>query len=235
VVWTIQPEKHPSTKSLGEFGDRTLVYQEIKSQLQRNELVHKYHYYFTDEYLILNNWFTTDFIRVDFIRYISKHVIRRANGKYQIYRLTMSNPEKMFYEKDFRLENCVDEIMEELIRRNPQIDDRTRHVFNLPEADNQEDAVVQAAEGEVQQTEAVLTQTAEVQQTEAVLTQTAEAQQTEAVLAQTAEAQQSVGVQEEDVKIYEVKHRLKADKDGADHMKIYKIKHRLRKKKDDSE
>ena len=33
------------------------------------------------------------------------------HGRKQVYRLTMSNPEKMFYEHDFKLENCADEIM----------------------------------------------------------------------------------------------------------------------------
>jgi hypothetical protein len=135
VVWTIQPYKHPSAGKLSEFGERQLVYQEISSQLRREGVKCNYHYYFTADYLILSHWFTTDFIRVDYIRYISKHVIRTMGGRRQIYRLTMSNPKKMIFEKNFRKEACVDEIMEELIRRNPQIDNRTRHVFDLPEAE----------------------------------------------------------------------------------------------------
>ena len=43
----------------------------------------------------------------------------------------MSNPEKMFYEKDFRSEACADEIMLALVRLNPDIDNRTMTVFNL--------------------------------------------------------------------------------------------------------
>lgn len=146
IAWMIQPYKHPSTKVFSDFGDRQLVYQEIKSQLKWENVIHRYHYYFTKEYLIISDWFTTDFIRIDFIRYISKHVISKVNGKRQIYRLTMSNPEKMFFEKDFKLEECADEIMEELIKRNPHIDNRTMRVFDLPAADTIIDAAAESNE-----------------------------------------------------------------------------------------
>ncbi len=131
VFWTIQPYRHPSAKALSEFGDRKLVYEEVGSQLKHRLLQHNYNYYLTDEYLVISNWFTTDFIRIDYIRYISKHMIQSKSGKKQVYRLTMSNPEKMFYEKDFRSEACADEIMLALVRLNPDIDNRTMTVFNL--------------------------------------------------------------------------------------------------------
>ena len=43
----------------------------------------------------------------------------------------MSNPEKMFYEHDFKLENCADEIMETLVKLNPMIDNRLIKIFDL--------------------------------------------------------------------------------------------------------
>ena len=45
--------------------------------------------------------------------------------------MTMSNPEKMFYEHDFKLENCADEIMETLVKLNPMIDNRLIKIFDL--------------------------------------------------------------------------------------------------------
>lgn len=133
IYWTIRPDKHPSTRSLKEFGERRLVYEELCSQLSNRLIQHNYNYYITDEYLVINNWQTTDFIRIDYIRYISKHVISKNRGKRQVYRLTMSNPDKMFYEKDFYSEACADEIMEALIRLNPIIDKRLITIFELKE------------------------------------------------------------------------------------------------------
>lgn len=133
IIWTIQPYRHPSAKQLSDFGDRKLVYEEIRSQFKNRLLQHNYNYYMTEEYLIISNWIRTDFIRIDYIRYISRHVIMKMNGRKQVYRLTMSNPEKMFYENDFDSEACADEIMVALIQRNPLIDNRTMKVFDLPE------------------------------------------------------------------------------------------------------
>lgn len=134
VLWTIMPDRHPSIRKLSEFGDRKLVYQEVKSQCKNRLVQHNANYYVTDEYLIISNLTTTDFIRIDYIRYISGHVIARRNGT-QVYRLTMSNPEKMFYEKDFRSEACADEIMSVLMRLNPKIDNRTMKIFDETETE----------------------------------------------------------------------------------------------------
>ena len=131
IYWTIWPGKHPSTRSLKEFGDRQLVYEEIRSQLGKRLVKHHYNYYITDEYLVISNWRTTDFVRIDYIKYIYKHVITSMHGRKQVYRLTMSNPEKMFYEHDFKLENCADEIMETLVKLNPMIDNRLIKIFDL--------------------------------------------------------------------------------------------------------
>lgn len=145
VMWTILPYRHPSVRQLSEFGDRRLVYQEVKSQCKNRLVQHNYNYYITDEYLLISNPATTDFIRVDYIRYISGHIVTKRNGR-QVYRLTMSNPEKMFYEKDFRSEACADEIMTVLMRLNPQIDNRTMKIFDTGQQENtgvkQQEAIV---------------------------------------------------------------------------------------------
>lgn len=133
VLWTIQPYRHPSARALSEFGDRRLVYEEIRSQVKNRLVRHNYDYYLTEEYLIINHIAKTDFVRVDFIRYMSRHVIQKMNGKRQVYRLSMSNPEKMFYEVDFDSKECTDEIMEALIQLNPKIDNRTMKVFQVKE------------------------------------------------------------------------------------------------------
>lgn len=160
VIWTISPFRHPSAKQLNDFGDRRLVFQEIQSQMKHRLLQHNYNYYITEEYLIIHNLWTTDVIRMDFIRYISRHVIVKMKGKKQVYRLTMSNPEKMFYEKDFDSEKCADEIMEALIRLNPKIDNRTMKVFSLSQDTELEE---DSKEKQVQETETPVTSQEEEQ------------------------------------------------------------------------
>lgn len=220
IAWIARPYKHPSTRVFSDFGDRQLVYQEIKSQMKWENVIHKYNYYFTSEYLILSGWFKTDFVRIDFIRYISKHVISSANGKRQIYRLTMSNPEKMFFEKDFNLEACADEIMEELIKRNPNIDNRTMHVFDLPAADVEtEEVILQTGT----QPERMLSP-AEAEPA----AETADASLTGSAAQDSAAERPADDV--EDMKIYKVKRRLRTRESDAEDVKIYKVKHRLRNK-----
>lgn len=124
IIWTIQPFRHPSCNALNYLGDRRLVYDEIKSQFKNRMIQHKYNYYLTDEYLIINHWAKTDFIRVDFIRYVSLHVMQKMNGKKQVYRLSMSNPQKMVFEEYFDSKECADEIMEALIKLNPKLGNR---------------------------------------------------------------------------------------------------------------
>lgn len=165
VLWTIQPFRHPSAKQLIEFGERKLVFEELRSQMKNRLLQHNYNYYITEEYLVISNWFTTDVIRIDFIRYISRHVIKKANGK-QVYRLTMSNPEKMFYEKDFSVESCADEIMTKLIELNPHIDNRTMNVFRLSEPEMLEQETTENAEQQVMDSEKVVEMAEEPEITE---------------------------------------------------------------------
>lgn len=124
IIWTIQPFRHPSCNSLTYLGDRKLVYEEIKSQFKNRLIQHNYNYYLTEEYLIVNHLAKTDFVRVDFIRYISLQIMQKMNGKKQVYRLSMSNPQKMFFEEYFDSKECADEIMEALVKLNPKLDNR---------------------------------------------------------------------------------------------------------------
>lgn len=221
IMWMVRPYMHPSTKVFSDFGDRQLVYQEINSQMKWENVIHRYHYYFTKEYLIISNWFSTDFVRIDFIRYISKHVVKTGNGKRQIYRLTMSNPEKMFYEKDFKVEACADEIMEELIQRNPHIDNRTIHVFDLPLAEEETAADMQTVT-QMQTEDTVEVQTEDIAEVR-MQSDMAEPAEDSSIAAEYTDS--------EDMKIYKVKHRLRNQESETEDVKIYKVKHRIRKKK----
>ena len=56
----------------------------------------------------------TDVIRLDNIKYMSKNLVEDEGGmhrKGKVYRLTMSNPDKMFYEVDFTSESLIDDVV----------------------------------------------------------------------------------------------------------------------------
>lgn len=131
IGWILRPYMHPSTKELKEYGDRRLIYQEIRRQMKQADVIHKENYYFTEDYLIISHWFDTDFIRIDQIQYISKHAVNLKKRKDPVYRLTMSNDKRIHFERNFRSEESVDTLMAEMIRRNEAIDDQTLKIFRL--------------------------------------------------------------------------------------------------------
>ena len=60
----------------------------------------------------------TDVIKLDLVKYMSKNIVEPDRGLYrgkEIYRLTFSNPEKLFYEVDFSNEELVDTVIEHIL------------------------------------------------------------------------------------------------------------------------
>ena len=112
----------------------------------------------------------------------------------------MSNEKKLVFERIFRSESYVDELMDEIIRRNSQIDDRTRHVFDLDVGEAIDVPPDERNADEKQQTAPDHTQGA--------------GERTE---------------DGEGVKIYSVRRRLRRREEDAEGVKIYKVRHRIRK------
>ena len=257
IEWIIRPYQHPNLKKLDEYGDRKAVYNEINSQLNREHVLHQDHYYFTDDYLILNRFGALDFVRIDRVRYISKHAWKDKK-KHQKYRLIMSDDQKTYFERDFRSEEVADSILKEMVTRNAQIDDRTIHVFNIP-ASEAEAAQIEAAETKVLTADntGLPEETVGLQAGTAVHTaETAELQAGTSVhAAETAgfqavtaglhaeeglasdrseqDTESPIGIDDaEELKIYKVRRRLRKKEEEADQVKIYKVRHRLRRDKD---
>ncbi len=126
-VFMYYPHTHPQARQLLAFGtSKEEVINELNSQI-RNRMVSKTkHSIITEEYIIIHNWITTNVIKIDYIKYISKHVNSTKlfkNRNKMVYKLTMSNPEKMFYEYDFYELEEIDTIIEQLIILCPNLDD----------------------------------------------------------------------------------------------------------------
>lgn len=114
IVW-INPAIHAESRQLEVYGDPREVIYELDNQL-KNSLIYKTgHIYITGEYMLVSYLTRTDVIRLDLIKYLSKNEVdvkRGIAGTSIVYRLTMSNPDKMFYEVDFNDEEIIDTIIE---------------------------------------------------------------------------------------------------------------------------
>lgn len=234
IDWTIQPYMHPNMKRLEKYGKRKAVYYEINSQLNRDNVVHRDHYYFTDEYLIFDNIGYLEFVRMDKVRFISKHATKDKK-KRQKYRLTMSDEENTYFEHDFKSEECVDAIMKQMIARNAQIDDRTLHVFNLPA---EETAALPPEEGAAEAL--VMTTETDTMSTEEDITEaetdTKESDTGSIHVSEAHEQEKTIGIDDaEDLKIYNVRRRLRKKDEEADQVKIYNVRRRLRHRNREAE
>lgn len=118
LVYTVMtwanPEMHPQTKQLEAYGDINDIILEINEQLHNNLLFKKENIYITSDYMIVNYLNKTDVIKLDYIKYLSKNIVESKFYKFtkkEVFRLTMSNPEKLFYEVDFSNEELIDDIV----------------------------------------------------------------------------------------------------------------------------
>ncbi|MCM1272995.1 MAG: hypothetical protein NC225_02980 [Clostridium sp.] len=113
-VWT-NPSMHPQSRQLLAYGTPKDVIAELDNQL-KNSLIYKSgNIYITMEYMVVSYLTKTDVVRLDAIRYLSKDIIEKKMGfgkKREVFRLTMENPDKMYYEVDFGSEEITDIVME---------------------------------------------------------------------------------------------------------------------------
>lgn len=116
IIWLRIPELHPLSRQLLNFGtDKAGVIEEIDSQMNYGLLLKTKHFIVTKEYLIVTTLYGTEIVKTDFVRYISKHIIVKRNIKGRKKNrcvVTLSNPEKMYFEHVFKDEREVDEMLD---------------------------------------------------------------------------------------------------------------------------
>lgn len=113
LVW-INPLLHPQVRQLAVYGEPGAIIEELNLQLRKKLLFKKRNIYITEDYMIVSYMTKTDVIRLDNIKYLSKNLVENEGGlrrRENVYRLTMSNPDKMFYEVDFTSEALIDDVV----------------------------------------------------------------------------------------------------------------------------
>lgn len=111
LSWT-NPAIHSQAKQLAEYGEPAAIIEELDLQLRNHLLFRKNNIYVTKDYMVVSYLSKTDVIRLDYIQFLSKDQIEsRLPWKRPVYRLTMSNPERLYYEVDFTSEETVDNVV----------------------------------------------------------------------------------------------------------------------------
>lgn len=113
-VW-INPKMHSQSRQLSVYGKVSTIIKHINKQLKQDEVYKKGNIYITSNYMIVNYLARTDIIKLDMVKYISKNRVEKNNSfrkNKKVYRLTLSDPDVLFYEVDFGTEELCDEILE---------------------------------------------------------------------------------------------------------------------------
>lgn len=112
LIW-INPSIHSQSKQLEVYGNVSEIIKDLNKQLKYHLFFRKHNVYITKDYVVVNYLTRTDVIRIDYIRYLSKN-LTDSNVPFRrkkVYRLTMSNPDKIFYEVDFTSESLCDSVV----------------------------------------------------------------------------------------------------------------------------
>lgn len=113
LIW-FEPKLHPQCKQLAQYGRIDVIIDELNSQLRNQLLFRRNKIYITRDYMIVNYIHRTDVIKLDFIKYLSKNLVEKKeflSGTDEVYRLTMSDPDRIFYEVDFISEELIDDVI----------------------------------------------------------------------------------------------------------------------------
>lgn len=113
IVW-FNPKLHSQCKQLEQYGEIEAIIEEIDSQLRNQLLFKKSKIYITRDYMIVNYFHRTDVIKLDYIKYLSKNLVEKKefiSQATEVYRLTMSDPDTIFYEVDFVSEELIDDVV----------------------------------------------------------------------------------------------------------------------------
>ncbi len=113
ILMTACPSLHSQARQLEKYGTPSEIIKELNKELRYNRVFSKDNIYITDNYMVVSYFNKTDVIKLDMIKYLSKNLVENDKPfkKGDVYRLTMSDPETLFYEVDFINEELIDDVV----------------------------------------------------------------------------------------------------------------------------
>ena len=109
------PSMHTQARQLAAYGEIDEVIEDIDLELESKLVFKKNNIFVTENYLIVSYFMKTDVVRLDMVRYMSKNLSeKKSKGAKEVYCLTLSNPDTLFYEVYFSSERLVDDVMEHI-------------------------------------------------------------------------------------------------------------------------
>ena len=114
ILALLFPRLNFETRGLGRFGKVKDVIKDIDEELEERLLYKWDNIYITDNYYLALYTSRIDVIKLDEIRYMTKHREERKRFPFRkevVYTLTASNTSKMYYEIDFPNEDVIDRVV----------------------------------------------------------------------------------------------------------------------------
>ena len=121
---------------LKRLGKKREMIKILNEEMKDKLLYSEESVYVTENYLISALISEMDVVRLDDIKYLSKHVEEKKGifSKHNIYKLTASNVEKLYFEHDFESEEVIDKVIY-YIRREDLVDETEELERNMEDTD----------------------------------------------------------------------------------------------------
>ena len=107
------PSIHSQARQLATYGEIDAVIEDIDRELEEELVFKKNNIFVTKNYLVVSYFAKTDVVKLDMVKYISKNLAeKKSRGRREVYCLTLSDPDTLFYEVYFSSERLVDDVID---------------------------------------------------------------------------------------------------------------------------
>ena len=162
ILATAFPALNQEAWILKRYGGVARTIRRLDREMEKQLKYHQDNVTVTENYLIVSYITRIDVVRIDDIKYLSKHVERRRRGigrQIHIYRLTASNGEDLYFEADFNEEDIVNDIIyymrgeplleyEENVRREKEAEE---NALAEQESESEKEAVSEEKQKELEE------------------------------------------------------------------------------------
>ncbi len=114
ILATAFPALNHEARVLRKFGPVGRYIRKLDREMEKKLRFHQDNVTVTENFLIVSYLSRIDVVRIDDIKYLSKHVEKRKRGlarPIHVYRLTASNADDLYFEADFFDEEIINDVI----------------------------------------------------------------------------------------------------------------------------